>query len=63
MKYGAHCYVFTDRWSDDSLSILDSARELGYYRPGPQEKTGPRQLDLFEAGACGTAVAKAAEEG
>ena len=29
MKYGAHCYVFTDRWSDNSLSLLDAAKELG----------------------------------
>ena len=38
MKYGAHCYIFTDRWSDGSLGILDSARELG--------------LDCFEIGVC-----------
>ena len=29
MKYGAHCYVFTDRWADDQLHILDAARGLG----------------------------------
>lgn len=29
MKYGAHCYLFTDRWSDDQLHILDLAKELG----------------------------------
>jgi D-psicose/D-tagatose/L-ribulose 3-epimerase len=36
VKYGAHCYIFTDRWSDGNLDILDSARELG--------------LDCFEIG-------------
>jgi len=41
------------------LEILDTARELGYYRPGPQERRGPRQLRLFDAGACGTAAARA----
>jgi hypothetical protein len=44
------------------LRILDTARELGYYRPGPRESTGPRQLSLFEGGACGTAVVAAAED-
>ncbi len=34
--------------------ILETARELGYYRPGPLEARGPRQLSLFEAEACGT---------
>lgn len=29
MKYGAHCYIFTDRWSDDSLPILDRMKALG----------------------------------
>jgi D-psicose/D-tagatose/L-ribulose 3-epimerase len=29
MKYGAHSYIFTDRWSDDQLPILDLAKELG----------------------------------
>jgi len=29
MKFGAHSYVFTDRWSDDSLPILDTTAELG----------------------------------
>jgi D-psicose/D-tagatose/L-ribulose 3-epimerase len=29
MKYGVHCYIFTDRWSDNCLNILDTARELG----------------------------------
>ncbi len=28
MKYGTHCYIFTDRWSDESLSILDTAKAL-----------------------------------
>lgn len=36
--------------------ILDSARERGYYRPGPSEHAArPRQLSLFDAGSCGTA--------
>jgi D-psicose/D-tagatose/L-ribulose 3-epimerase len=34
IRYGAHCYVFTDHWSDDQLHILDKAKSLG--------------LDLFE---------------
>jgi D-psicose/D-tagatose/L-ribulose 3-epimerase len=34
MKFGAHCYLFTDRWSDERLPLLDRARELG--------------LDMFE---------------
>ncbi len=34
MKYGAHCYLFTNRWSDAQLSLLDTAKALG--------------LDLFE---------------
>lgn len=34
MKYGAHCYLFVERWSDGQLHILDQARELG--------------LDMFE---------------
>ena len=29
MQYGAHCYLFTDRWSDDSLPILDEMKGLG----------------------------------
>jgi len=29
MKYGAHCYLFTDRWSDERLYLLDAAKELG----------------------------------
>ena len=36
MRYGAHCYIFTDRWSDQQLHLLDTARELG--------------LDCFEIG-------------
>jgi hypothetical protein len=42
--------------------ILETARELGYYRPGPADATAPRQLDLFEAGGCGT-LAAATEDG
>jgi D-psicose/D-tagatose/L-ribulose 3-epimerase len=34
MKYGAHCYLFTERWSDDQVHLLDVARDLG--------------LDMFE---------------
>ena len=29
MKLGLHCYLFTERWSDDRLDILDIARDLG----------------------------------
>ena len=29
MKLGLHCYLFTERWSDDCLDILDTARDLG----------------------------------
>ncbi|MFW6189309.1 MAG: sugar phosphate isomerase/epimerase family protein [Planctomycetota bacterium] len=29
MKYGAHIYVWTDRWSDERLHLLESARSLG----------------------------------
>ena len=29
MKFGAHSIVFTDRWSDASLPILDQVKELG----------------------------------
>ena len=29
MKLGLHCYLFTESWSDDSLSILDTALGLG----------------------------------
>lgn len=29
MKFGAHCYIFTDRWSDASLPILDRCKALG----------------------------------
>lgn len=36
MKYGAHSYVFTERWADDKLDLLDTAKELG--------------LDCFEIG-------------
>lgn len=28
IKYGAHCYLFTDRWSDKSLHILETAKKL-----------------------------------
>jgi D-psicose/D-tagatose/L-ribulose 3-epimerase len=29
MKYGAHCYLFTRRWSDDDVRFLDVAAGLG----------------------------------
>jgi D-psicose/D-tagatose/L-ribulose 3-epimerase len=29
MKYGAHCYLFTDKWSDEQVHLLDTAAELG----------------------------------
>ena len=34
--------------------ILEEARRLGYYRPGPTEKGRPRQGDLFEGCGIGT---------
>jgi D-psicose/D-tagatose/L-ribulose 3-epimerase len=29
VKYGVHSYVFTDRWGDDKLDILDTIKRLG----------------------------------
>ena len=29
MKYGAHCYLFTSRWTNDDIHFLDTAKELG----------------------------------
>lgn len=29
MQFGAHCYLFTERWSDDALPILDEMQALG----------------------------------
>jgi D-psicose/D-tagatose/L-ribulose 3-epimerase len=29
MQYGAHIYIFTPRWADDQLWVLDTAKELG----------------------------------
>lgn len=29
MKFGAHCYIWTDRWADDQLALLDTAKEMG----------------------------------
>lgn len=29
MQFGAHCYLFTDSWSDAALSILDEMKALG----------------------------------
>ena len=28
IKFGSHCYVFVDRWSDQCLPVLEQAREL-----------------------------------
>ncbi len=36
MKFGSHSYIFSERWSDECLPILDTAKELG--------------LDCFEIG-------------
>ena len=29
IQFGAHCYLFTDRWADDRLHLLDTARGMG----------------------------------
>ena len=29
IKYGVHSYLFTEQWSDNTLSVLDTAKELG----------------------------------
>lgn len=29
MRFGAHCYLFVERWADDTLSVLDQSKELG----------------------------------
>lgn len=29
MKFGAHIYIFTERWADERLEILDTAAEMG----------------------------------
>ena len=29
VQFGVHCYLFTDRWSDDQLALLDVACALG----------------------------------
>jgi len=29
IKYSVHCYIFSDRWSDEKLHILETAKELG----------------------------------
>ncbi|MBN1937491.1 MAG: sugar phosphate isomerase/epimerase [Anaerolineae bacterium] len=29
VRYGAHCYLFTDRWADDQIHLLDAAKALG----------------------------------
>jgi D-psicose/D-tagatose/L-ribulose 3-epimerase len=29
MRFGAHSYIFTDQWTDDSLPILDTVKNLG----------------------------------
>jgi len=43
----------SDRFKKFYLQILELARERGYYRPGPQGDSRPRQLSLF-GGGCGT---------
>jgi len=42
--------------------ILDEARRLGYYRPGPGDASRPRQLALFRDEDCGTRSRGAGEE-
>src|SRR5690349_48478 len=29
IKFGAHIFLWTDRWTDDSLPLIDQARHLG----------------------------------
>ncbi len=29
MKYGAHCFIFTERWADSQLHLLDTSKGLG----------------------------------
>jgi D-psicose/D-tagatose/L-ribulose 3-epimerase len=29
MKFGAHCYLFVDRWSDETQFVLEVSKELG----------------------------------
>ncbi len=29
MKYGAHCYLFIDEWTDESVQLFETAGELG----------------------------------
>jgi D-psicose/D-tagatose/L-ribulose 3-epimerase len=36
VKYGVHSYIFTDRWSDEQVTLMDTVKELG--------------LDCFEIG-------------
>jgi D-psicose/D-tagatose/L-ribulose 3-epimerase len=36
VQYGAHSYIFVDRWTDDRVSLLDTVKDLG--------------LDCFELG-------------
>ncbi len=31
MKYGAHCYLFTMRWADDQIGLLDTFKALGLH--------------------------------
>jgi len=49
MKFGSHSYLFSERWSDDCLPFLDTARELG--------------LDCFEIGVGDDVVFSAALTG
>jgi len=43
----------SDRFKRLYWKILNMARDLGYYKPGPTEAR-PQQLGLFEDAACGT---------
>ena len=49
MKFGSHSYIFSERWSDNSLPVLDTARELG--------------LDCFEIGVGDDVVFSAGRTG
>lgn len=42
------------RFKSFYLRILEEARRRGYYRPGPDTGAAPRQISLFDDGACGT---------
>jgi hypothetical protein len=59
LKYMDHSPSFRRLY----LRILDTARELGYYRPGRQDKATPRQLGLFAPRVRGAAPAARSEDG